>query len=119
MKVDAVPSVDVSIRCDGALLPEFEDESDQREGDLVSVRYVEASSGSNFTVYFATDHFDYGKWPQVVCEIKLDGRMVWNPILDVSDFHYIKRDIEFAYGIENGRSVTRRFKFADLATSEF
>jgi hypothetical protein len=119
MKIDAVPSVEVSIRCGGALLPEFEDESDQREGDLVGVRYVEASSGSNFTVYFATDHFDYGKWPQVVCEIKLDGRMVWNPILDVFTSHDFKSDITCAYGIEDGCPVLRRFKFADLPTSEF
>jgi hypothetical protein len=119
MKLDEVPSVNVTIRCDGTSLPEYEDEADSREDARLGVRYIEATSGSNFTIFFIAKTFQCSKWPHVVCEIKLDGKLIYAPIIEVNSAQWYGINFNAAYGSENGQPVLRRFKFADLPTSKY
>ena len=119
MKLDRFPEIEVSVRCDGAALSEYEDEADPPQDDVVGVRYIEATSGSNFSVFFRADEFEYGKWPTLCCTVKLDGVAVYNPLFDLSTTRHCSHDLLGAYGFEDGCAVLKRFTFADLPTSEF
>ena len=118
MKLDGRPALDVTVRCDGASLPEYMNEADARCNSSVGVSYIEATSGSNFTIYFKADKYEYGKWPHIVCEIKLDGQVIQSSILEVNSSRHYRNELKGAYGIDDGQEVLRRFKFADLRTSK-
>lgn len=117
MKLDAVPSVDISIHCDSTPLLEYEDEADDREGDLVGVKYVEATCGSKFAVFFTADQFQCGQWPHVSCKVKLDGKDINASVLEINNAPFYTHKLRGVRGNECGQPVLRCYTFADLETS--
>ncbi len=121
MKVTGFPGVEVSIRVDGKALLEFGDEGDDRRTQTIAVRYVEATSGSNFSVYVQTsrsqlggDHKDH-----MFCRILLDGSVVDRPVLNPYSLPQYSVNLVGSIGEIHGRTMVQRFTFTDLSTREY
>ena len=120
MKLQAVPGVEVCLRVNGGALHEYDDEDDEGQTELKSLKYVEAISGSNFAVSFNADGSQLSgdvKKDHVECAIFLDGKWMCGKILDVYRSPVYYTDITGRSGTVNGQHVLQRFTFAELKTS--
>ena len=119
MKLEAVAGAEVCLRVNGVPLLEYDDEEDEGQTHLKGVKYVEASSGSNFAVFFKADRALLGNdnRDHVECAVSLDGKWVCGKVLDVFRFPTYVTDIVGRNGLVNEQHVLQRFTFADLETS--
>ena len=128
MKLQAVPGVTVTVQVDGVALPEYEDAdavaNDYEDQDInEDVRYIEATSGSEFSIYFKLDKNEFGthglhRDDAINCRIALDGTHAVDKIHRIRDYTgpTISRNYRGLDNLKNGRYVTEKFKFADLHT---
>ena len=119
MKLDSVAGAEVCLRVNGVPLLEYDDDEDEGQSHLKGVKYVEASSGSNFTVFVKADRASLGNdnRDHVECAVHLDGKWVCGKVLDVFRTPSFVTDIVGRNGHINGQHVLQRFTFADLETS--
>ena len=117
MKLAAVPGVEVYLRVNGVPLHEYDDEEHEDESHLKAVKYVEAASGSKFSVFFKADKSQLGadKRDVVECAIFLDGMEICAKILDT--FRSLSFNIPGRNSIVNGQHMLQEFTFTDLNTS--
>lgn len=124
MRLSSLPGLDITLRVDGQDLQEYEhtgeDDSEEETSDDVMKRYVEATSGANFSVEFRTaNHFKY-RDSELELRVYLDGVWASGKVLHPCGHHrgHHKTSVASAIGHENGRCVSRSFAFADLHTSK-
>lgn len=107
-----MPGVEVQICSNGDALQEYEDE-EPTDG----VRFIEATSGSNFAVNFRVDWTKLKSRisDQITCEVKLDGKYAIAYVYPV-DIARVNR-IDGRTGTLGGQHVLQRFAFGELVTS--
>ena len=120
MKLDAVAGAEVCIRRNGVALREYDDEAYGGEDQLKGVKYVEALSGSNFTVSFGANssHLEGDYKDSVACAIVLDGKWICTKILDVYSHASYLWDIPGRSCVIDGQRILQRFSFGMLETSK-
>lgn len=119
MKIPGPPRVEVNVLSGGSVLPEYNDDDDERNGDDVGVKYVEATSGSEFTISIdeGSPRASAGNEPDVLCvDLHLDGMCVESGIVALQEIGRIA-------GIISGKAdvvqkTVQSFKFADVETSK-
>lgn len=114
MKLNALPGFEVNVCSNGAPLQEYEDE-DRLEG----VRFVEATSGSNFavTIRFEPRMIKKILENHVTAEVKLDGKFAASYIYKVAGPHAHEHQMSGVRSQMAGQEMLQRFIFGDLLTS--
>lgn len=120
MKLAAVPGVKVGIRCDGVDLCDFRDKEDRRRRDLHAVRFIEATSGSNFAVTFRADpsRMKAVLEHHVDVKITLDGKITTATLYSLRSNHVSTHECLGIRSSKDGQTALQRFTFGDLATSK-
>lgn len=118
MRLSALPSIDVTVCVNNRALHEYEDVEDQSSTARRTLRYIEASPGSNFFVRAVIDSKRLPKptpLERLVCCLYLDGKEVKSTLV-TENASTATIDLR---GLENNERCTmERFKFAELMTSE-
>ncbi|KAH9825805.1 hypothetical protein Tdes44962_MAKER04016 [Teratosphaeria destructans] len=117
MKFTDFSDLQVSLKTDGVELAEFDDEDGEFPRIDRQTKFVEATSGANFTVELHCPHQlcpnDY-----VSCCVKLDGQYVTSSICEHRRNHRpITIEGRRAFG-SDGRPTLQRFAFAELHTND-
>ena len=107
--------METNICCDGVPLQEYEGEANTQEE---AVRFIEAMSGSNFTVTFQVDSYRLKSILEdhIVCEVRLDGEYACSWVYSVLDAWV--REIRGRNARVDGQSVLQKFVFGELITSK-
>ncbi|KAI7232228.1 hypothetical protein KC352_g15232 [Hortaea werneckii] len=125
MKIDGIEGLRVSIRVGGSDLQEYDDLTDQSVDPSKAVKYVEASSGSNFLIHTRIKRSGSrrlqppSKADSLQCDVSLDGRCIARHISDINNHKDdYSKDIDSVTENHDGKFVRRLFQFADLTTDE-
>ena len=113
-----LPGLAVEIVVNGASLPEYDDNSDTPASPTMVTKYVEATSGANFTIeVLLMEEFPFPKG-HLEAEISLDGRVFMCEL--------IREDQFFNDHLMDGRHSqvgqypkTQKFFFAELEIGRF
>lgn len=117
MRVPELPRVKVAVMVHGQALEEHENEDEPAP----DVRYIEADSGSNFSVSVTLDKSllqDRKQDDILDCALYIDGRHTLARAVRLSNFVTESISVHFEGTYDYNASTLSRFQFADLATSE-
>lgn len=119
MKLGAVPGVEVSILKEGAPLREYDDEETDEKDRLKGVKYVEATPGSNFTVFLSVRKSELvgHEKDHLRCSVSLDGKGVYSTVLGASGSPSYFKSMKGQECTIKGQRYLQRFTFAELNTS--
>ncbi|RMY73677.1 hypothetical protein D0863_03724 [Hortaea werneckii] len=125
MKIDGIEGLRVSIRVGGSDLQEYDDLTDVLDDPFNAVKYVEASSGSNFMIHTRIKRSGSrrlqppSKADSLQFDVSLDGRCIARHISDINNHKDdYSKDIDSVTENHDGKFVRRLFQFADLTTNE-
>lgn len=123
MRAPSLPGLDIALRVNGQDLQEYEytEEDGHEEGssETAVTRYVEATSGANFSVEFSTANDFKHRHSQLELRVYLDGVGASGKVLHPCEYHggHHNTSVASTFGHEGGQCVSRSFAFADLHTS--
>jgi hypothetical protein len=114
MRIEALSGLEVNICRDGVALQEHDAETDSA---LEGVKFIEATSGANFTVTLRVEPARMKKWLEdyITSEVRLDGEYACSWVYYVRDAAVFQ--IRGRTGNVGSQSVLQRFVFGDLVTS--
>ncbi|KAI7350601.1 Pkinase-domain-containing protein [Hortaea werneckii] len=125
MKIDGIEGLTVSVRVAGCDLQEYDDTTEEPSHLPRAIKYVEASTGSNFVIHTRIKRLGSRrlqspwKGDSLGCDIFLDGRRTNSPVYRINEYKYDhSRDVDSATENHGGTFLRRLFQFADLTTND-
>lgn len=114
MRINTALGFEANVCRDGVPLEEHEGDA---ESSSDGVRYVEATSGSNFTVALGVEphRMKQRLEDHITCEVRLDGGFACSLVYSITGSNVFP--IQGRTGVVNGQSLLQKFEFGDLVTS--
>ena len=114
MRIEAVSGLEANICRDGIPLQEYDVETGSA---LEGVKFIEATSGANFTVTLRVEPSRMKRWLEdyITCEVRLDGEYACSWVYYIKDAAVFQ--IRGRTGNVGDQSMLQKFVFGDLVTS--
>lgn len=111
---------EATVSINGTDAPEFDAEEDELEENKV-VKYIESTTGANFSFKFALHPRHKLKCSLLTFEIHIDGQWVTGGVLEKSEFpktksrNPVRTSCEGVRSKNGGQCVKQEFKFSDIS----